>query len=754
MKRRASRTVAQPPGKLFKEDTVTSLNKALSSASKLKSVPRPQVPSKWPSLKRRSTGVTEITKTDTASPELRRASTLTLEDSEGIPASSSTGLRKSTSILETDDILTTVTQLPSGSTITKTYSIENASNSVQKELSKTLSKSNSKQSLKKMLSKTHLLKSSNKSSASVPFLPPGGLFEIVFSFDTTSSMYCCLTQIRDRVQDMIQRLQADIPGIRIAVVAHGDYCDKKSKYVLQHIDFGATVPELCDFVRQIEGTFGGDLDECYELVMQRVRTDLSWTPNSQRALVMIGDADPHEKDYVFEGFCPNIDWREELQHLKEMGVRIYGVKANGETCPADGFWKVISKETNGLYLQMEKFDMIFETLMAICYREGNTDILQDYLKEVEAENGSKMKTIFGTLRKAGDPTGSSCSNLFTFKASGKSAKKFKSIARIGVKETTKAPKYKVSAKKMSTGASKEPKTKMNKVAKNREIPAKVVTKGPSRKATAKKTKVGKEKTLTKKGVVKKAPRKKSKVDKKKKSANKNKKSTSGAKKKLTKKKPTVLKVNAVKSKGSKTKKSEVDQSNPKKKTTRKYLKKYRENTQLPMTYYLRTPLAPLECSGWKLGIAPERVKNQATWKPRPNGPGMRRVSLFKKHTDLKSIFEFAVTIPDRSTKYAVYYKICHGYKTNSSWDVYHFKQPSILKEINDIVSRGGSIYVRRFLFTDKAYETMKKLSLTEETIMSYLPNNYNYPWRRHLFEKNTRHRKVTRHGFAISHIDY
>ncbi|XP_050401735.2 uncharacterized protein LOC126818382 [Patella vulgata] len=735
MKRRASRTVAHPPSKLFREDTVTSLNKALSNASKVKSDPRPPVPSKWPSLRRRSTGVKEVTKTDTITPELRRASTLTLEHPEDIPASSSTGLRKATSILETDDIMTTVTQLPSGSTITKTYSIENASNSVRKELSKTLSKS-----------KTHLLKPSNTSSAPVPFLPPGGLFEIVFSFDTTSSMYCCLTQIRDRVQDMIQRLQADIPGIRIAVAAHGDYCDKKSKYVLQLIDFGATVPELCDFVRQIEGTFGGDLDECYELVMQRVRTGLSWTPNSQRALVMIGDADPHEKDYVFEGFCPNIDWREELQHLKEMGVRIYGVKANGETCPADGFWKVISKETNGLYLQMEKFDMIFETLMAICYREGNTDILQDYLKEVEAENGSKMKTIFGTLRKAGDPTGSSCSEPFTFKASGVSAKKFKPIAKVGLKETTKASNKKVSTKKMPTGASKKPKTKTKKVAMNRgvEIPKTVITKGPSRKAAKKKIKVGKEETLKKKSVVnkKKAPRKKTKVDKKKTPAKRNKKNT------------TALQVNAIKSKSSKTKSSEVEQSNPKKKTTRKYLKKYRENTQLRMSYYQRTPLAPLECSGWELGIAPEKVKNQSTWKPRPNGPGMRRVSLFKKHTDLKSIFEFAVTIPGRVKKYGVYYKICQGYKTNSSWDVYHLSQPSILKEINDIVSRGGSIYVRRFLFTDKAYENMKKLSLTEETIMSYLPNNYNYPWRRHLFEKNTRHRKVTRHGFAISHIDY
>nr|KAG5691459.1 hypothetical protein BaRGS_017302 [Batillaria attramentaria] len=43
-------------------------------------------------------------------------------------------------------------------------------------------------------------------------LPPGGLIEIVFSFDTTGSMVECLNEVRGRIGDMIQRLQADIPA--------------------------------------------------------------------------------------------------------------------------------------------------------------------------------------------------------------------------------------------------------------------------------------------------------------------------------------------------------------------------------------------------------------------------------------------------------------------------------------------------------------------------------------------------------------
>ena len=61
--------------------------------------------------------------------------------------------------------------------------------------------------------------------------------EIAFSFDTTGSMYACLGEVRRKIQETIARLQRDIPGIRIAVIAHGDYCDAGHYYVTKHIDF-------------------------------------------------------------------------------------------------------------------------------------------------------------------------------------------------------------------------------------------------------------------------------------------------------------------------------------------------------------------------------------------------------------------------------------------------------------------------------------------------------------------------------------
>lgn len=147
------------------------------------------------------------------------------------------------------------------------------------------------------------------------YLPPGGLHEIVFSFDTTGSMSGCIDQVKNRLQDMMQRLQADIPGIRIAVFAHGDYCDE-SVYVTRHIDFTNNIGHLCQFVRGTKATHGGDFEECYELVLRQVQKLLSWTPASQRSLVMIGDATPHEAGYPLN--VQNIDWKTEVKGLKAM----------------------------------------------------------------------------------------------------------------------------------------------------------------------------------------------------------------------------------------------------------------------------------------------------------------------------------------------------------------------------------------------------------------------------------------------------
>lgn len=226
---------------------------------------------------------------------------------------------------------------------------------------------------------------------------PNGPMEIVFSFDTTGSMYSCLDEVRGRVSDMIQRLQADIPGIRMAIFAHGDYCDRTT-YITKHVDFTNDITKLVDFVKDVERTGGGDADECYELVLHEVRTKLSWTPGSQRALIMIGDCNPHEPSYPQNK--KKLDWRKETDSLAAIGVRIYSVQC-GTYVASDGFYSEIAKKTDGQHLKLEDFKNIFDFLMTVCYRERGDDLFHNYEKEVRARGGAIHKDLdklFGSLR--------------------------------------------------------------------------------------------------------------------------------------------------------------------------------------------------------------------------------------------------------------------------------------------------------------------------------------------------------------------
>ena len=90
-------------------------------------------------------------------------------------------------------------------------------------------------------------------------------------------------------------------------------------------------------------TGGGDWEECYELVLHEARTKLSWTPGTQRSLVMIGDATPHPPSYHMNTL--KLDWKKEAKQLyDDLGVKIYAVQV-GNACSVSPlyilYWKLL-----------------------------------------------------------------------------------------------------------------------------------------------------------------------------------------------------------------------------------------------------------------------------------------------------------------------------------------------------------------------------------------------------------------------------
>jgi hypothetical protein len=234
----------------------------------------------------------------------------------------------------------------------------------------------------------------------------GDHLDVVFSFDTTGSMYPCLTEVRRRIKEVAAQLLKLIPGLKIGIIAHGDYCDKDSTYVTKIFDLSDNLAAICKFVTEVSSTGGGDSPECYELVLHQARS-LSWTPGAKdRVLVMIGDDVPHKateaQNYL------HLDWKKELVALVTEKVHVYAVQALGRS-HATSFYTEIARATSGLKLDLNQFNQIVDLIRAICYKLQGPESLaafeQQLIEEKRFNRGlcAIMDTLAG--RKVSSFTG-------------------------------------------------------------------------------------------------------------------------------------------------------------------------------------------------------------------------------------------------------------------------------------------------------------------------------------------------------------
>lgn len=217
--------------------------------------------------------------------------------------------------------------------------------------------------------------------------------EVVFSFDTTGSMFPCLTQVRRDVSNMVNKLFDEIPNIRIGIIAHGDYCDADRFYVTKILDITTNRNEISGFIKNVGATFGGDFPECYELVLHQARS-LNWTSGKNKVLVMIGDAtphSPHERQNTL-----SLDWRNELGLLCEAGIHVYAVQALNRSC-STSFYKEMAQRTGGFHLNLNQFSDVRDLIMGVCYKQQGEEQLQEFYDRMkESGNLTRSKHTFMT----------------------------------------------------------------------------------------------------------------------------------------------------------------------------------------------------------------------------------------------------------------------------------------------------------------------------------------------------------------------
>lgn len=202
--------------------------------------------------------------------------------------------------------------------------------------------------------------------------------DLVISFDTTGSMYPVLAQVRREVEEFVKNMFKEFTDLRLSIIAHGDYCDKDDPYTIRVMDFTRDEDKLCEFVRETKQTYGGDADECYELVLKTAHTELNWREDADKLMILIGDAAPHGKNYRLN--TEGLDWEEEAVKLAKDGVKIFAVHAlSYYRVSSRGFYKAISKATDGIYLTLDQFNEIIDLIKATCYQQGGEEKLNEYV---------------------------------------------------------------------------------------------------------------------------------------------------------------------------------------------------------------------------------------------------------------------------------------------------------------------------------------------------------------------------------------
>lgn len=222
--------------------------------------------------------------------------------------------------------------------------------------------------------------------------------DVVVSFDTTGSMYPCLTQVRREVEKFIGGMFREFEELRIGIIAHGDYCDKDDPYTIIYRELSRDAVGLSKFVREVEQTYGGDADECYELVLNLAHSDkMGWREDADKIFIMIGDASPHSPSYSDNK--DRLDWREEAEELAKCGIKVFAVHAlAGLRSSSRGFYKRVAENTLGVYLTLDQFSDIIDLIKATVYQQSGEEKLSEFITIIK-DSGKLTRSMDRNIKR-------------------------------------------------------------------------------------------------------------------------------------------------------------------------------------------------------------------------------------------------------------------------------------------------------------------------------------------------------------------
>jgi hypothetical protein len=221
--------------------------------------------------------------------------------------------------------------------------------------------------------------------------------DVVISFDSTGSMNPAISEVRRKVESFITTLFDSVDGLRIGIINHGSYCD--GDRLIDIHDLTTDKNSLVNFLRNTRNTAGCDMSHAsYEYVFMRAKT-LDWQAPS-RALIMIGDCEPHPVGYRIDHTRRStIDWAHEVHQLIDtLNVKIYPIQALNRRQHTH-FYNALAKMSSTPKLDLMQFSDVAEYLTAVIYAQNSNEHVEKYAEQLQTEGlfNRNIATMFNTL---------------------------------------------------------------------------------------------------------------------------------------------------------------------------------------------------------------------------------------------------------------------------------------------------------------------------------------------------------------------
>lgn len=227
------------------------------------------------------------------------------------------------------------------------------------------------------------------------------LTDIIIAFDVTGSMSSYHQHVKKYATETVKELFQGNPGLRIGIVAFGDYCDMKGKdnfgNAYQFLDLTDDVAKIVSFIRNVAETSGGDADEFYEVVIHKLNTEPSWRLLSDKSVLFIADANPHPPTYKFmigqDNFSYHLLWEDVARTAATLGIKYDTLSIHGHN------WYVeLSRITGGthmLFNSSHKTNQVFRGYTAA--RSGDTAKFETYYAETMSSGDTELIGVYKTL---------------------------------------------------------------------------------------------------------------------------------------------------------------------------------------------------------------------------------------------------------------------------------------------------------------------------------------------------------------------